>query len=83
MVQEFSEIILCMPGVGAADECGNTASMGFPALVLPPVSGKTFVLMCSTVGTMALISLRLLWRIWDTLPRTPPAPKKISRCLAV
>lgn len=47
MVQESSEIIFCSQGGGAMDECGNTASMGFPASVLPPASGKMGVFSCA------------------------------------
>jgi len=50
------------------EECGNRASLGFPALVLPPVERRVifsvlvFFLMCSTTVTVTLLSLRLLWR---------------------
>lgn len=42
MVQESSEIIFWMQEAGAIDECGNTVSLGFPSLVLPPASKKMF-----------------------------------------
>lgn len=42
-VQESSEIILWVQEVDAVEECGNSVSLGFPSLVLPPVSTKMFL----------------------------------------
>lgn len=46
-VQESFEIIFWVQEAGAIDECGNAVSLGFPALVLPPVSAKMFFFPCA------------------------------------